>query len=53
MKSRPRNLPADQRRAATVEAVIELAAEHNPGDIMFSHLLWSFLHKSALFEEDK
>lgn len=33
MKSRPRNLPADQRRAATVEAVIELAAEHNPGDI--------------------
>ncbi|MBZ0145253.1 MAG: TetR/AcrR family transcriptional regulator, partial [Rhodocyclaceae bacterium] len=26
-------LPADQRRAATVEAVIELAAERNPGDI--------------------
>lgn len=33
MKSRPRNLPADQRRAATVEAVIALAAELNPGDI--------------------
>jgi AcrR family transcriptional regulator len=33
MKSRPRNLPADQRRAATVEAVIELAAEHNPSEI--------------------
>lgn len=30
---RPRNLPADQRRAATVEAVIELTAEQNPGDI--------------------
>ncbi|MDP1612530.1 MAG: TetR family transcriptional regulator [Sulfuritalea sp.] len=30
---RPRNLPADQRRAVTVEAVIELTAEQNPGDI--------------------
>ncbi|KAB2850281.1 MAG: TetR/AcrR family transcriptional regulator [Hyphomicrobiaceae bacterium] len=33
MKTRPKSLPADQRRAATVEAVIELAAERNPGDI--------------------
>jgi AcrR family transcriptional regulator len=33
MKTRPRNLPADQRRAVTVEAVIELAAEHNPSEI--------------------
>lgn len=32
-ESRPRNLPADQRRAVTVEAVIELTAEQNPGDI--------------------
>ncbi len=28
-----RNLPADARRAVTVEAVIELAAEQNPDDI--------------------
>ena len=33
MSSRTRPLPADERRAATVEAVIELAAEQNPGDI--------------------
>ena len=30
--SRP-YLPADQRRSATIDAVIELAAERNPGDI--------------------
>ena len=33
MTPRPRNLPADERRAVTVEAVIELAASRNPGDI--------------------
>jgi AcrR family transcriptional regulator len=33
IESRPKNLPADQRRAVTVEAVIELTAEQNPGDI--------------------
>lgn len=33
MNLRPRPLPADERRAATVEAVVELAAEQNPGDI--------------------
>lgn len=33
MSLRPRPLPADERRAATVEAVVELAAEQNPGDI--------------------
>ena len=33
MSQRPRPLPADERRAATVEAVVELAAEQNPGDI--------------------
>ncbi|MFA4969188.1 MAG: TetR family transcriptional regulator [Sulfuritalea sp.] len=32
-KAKPRNLPADQRRAVTVEAVVELTAEQNPGDI--------------------
>lgn len=33
MSLRPRPLPAGKRRAATVEAVVELAAEQNPGDI--------------------
>ena len=33
MPSRSKNLPADERRAVTVEAVIELAATQNPGDI--------------------
>ena len=33
MPSKPRNLPADERRAATVEAVVDLAAEHNPSEI--------------------
>lgn len=33
VESKSRNLPADQRRALTVEAVIELTAEQNPGDI--------------------
>ncbi|MFA6310384.1 MAG: TetR/AcrR family transcriptional regulator [Sterolibacterium sp.] len=32
-ESRSRNLPADRRRAVTVEAVIALTAEQNPGDI--------------------
>lgn len=33
MESNPRHLPADERRAVTVEAVIALAAEQNPGEI--------------------
>ena len=33
MTGRPRHLPADERRAATVEAVVALAAEQNPNDI--------------------
>ncbi|MFA7441002.1 MAG: TetR/AcrR family transcriptional regulator [Sphingomonadaceae bacterium] len=33
MSRHSRNLPAEERRAATVEAVIELAAGQNPGDI--------------------
>lgn len=33
MTSRPTPLPADERRAATIEAVVALAAEQNPGDI--------------------
>ena len=31
--TRPKNLPAEERRNVTVEAVIELAATTNPGDI--------------------
>lgn len=33
MSGRPKHLPADERRAATVEAVVDLAAERNPSDI--------------------
>ena len=33
MSGHPKHLPADERRAATVEAVVDLAAEQNPSDI--------------------
>lgn len=33
MSEHPKHLPADQRRAAAVEAVIDLAGEQNPSDI--------------------
>lgn len=33
MEISPKHLPADERRAVTVEAVIELAASQNPGEI--------------------
>ena len=33
MSRRPKHLPAEERRAATVVAVVELAAEQNPSDI--------------------
>ena len=33
MNGRSKHLPADERRAATVEAVVDLAAEQNPNDI--------------------
>lgn len=33
MIPRPRNLPAEQRRAVTVDAVVELAATRNPNEI--------------------
>ena len=33
MQESPRHLPADERKALTVEAVVELAAEQNPSDI--------------------
>jgi len=33
MDTRRRHLPADERRSVTVRAVVDLAAEQNPGDI--------------------
>ena len=33
MSTRPKNLPASERRAVTVEAVVELAATTNPSEI--------------------
>ena len=33
MNTRSKNLPADERRAVTVEAVVTLAASKNPGEI--------------------
>ena len=33
MNKRPKHLPASERRAATVEAVVDLAGEQNPSDI--------------------
>ena len=33
MQARSKHLPADERKAVTVEAVIELAAEQNPSEI--------------------
>lgn len=33
MNTRSKNLPAEERRAVTVEAVVSLAAEQNPNDI--------------------
>ena len=33
MERNPKHLPADERRAVTVEAVIELAAGQNPSEI--------------------
>ncbi len=33
VNERPQHLPAEERRAATVQAVVELAAEQNPSEI--------------------
>ena len=33
MSGHPKHLPADERRVATIEAVVDLAAEQNPNDI--------------------
>lgn len=62
MADLPKHLPADERRAATVKAVVELAAKQNPSEItttaiaqhmgltqgaLFRH----FPNKSAILEE--
>ncbi len=36
METHPKHLPADERRAVTVEAVVDLAAEQNPSEITTS-----------------
>jgi len=36
MATHPKHLPAEERRAVTVEAVVELAAEQNPSEITTS-----------------
>lgn len=47
---RPKHLPADERRAVTIEAVIELAAEQNPSDITTSAIAQRMgLTQGALF----
>lgn len=50
MSERAQHLPADERRAATVEAVVALAAEQNPSDITTSAIAKRMgLTQGALF----
>ena len=50
MTERPRHLPADERRAATVAALIDLAARQNPSDITTSAIAERMgLTQGALF----
>lgn len=50
MSARGRRLRADERRAVTAEAVVELAAEHNPSDITTAAIAQRMgLTPSALF----
>jgi AcrR family transcriptional regulator len=50
MRQRPKHLPAEERRAATVEAVIDLAGEKNPSDITTSDIAKRMgLTQGALF----
>ncbi len=50
MKSRRQHLPAEERRAVTVEAVVELAAEQNPSEITTSAIAERMgLTQGALF----
>lgn len=50
MAGHPKHLPADERRAATVNAVVNLAAEQNPSDITTSAIAQRMgLTQGALF----
>jgi AcrR family transcriptional regulator len=50
MTPQPKHLPADERRAATVEAVVALAAKQNPSDITTSAIAKHMhLTQGALF----
>ncbi|WP_027996722.1 TetR/AcrR family transcriptional regulator [Simplicispira psychrophila] len=50
MTTLPKNLPADARRAATVEAVVALAATQNPSDITTTAIAQQMqLTQGALF----
>lgn len=50
MTPRPRNLPADERRAVTVAAVIDLAAVQNPSEITTAAIAQQMgLTQGALF----
>lgn len=50
IEPKPKNLPADQRRAVTVDAVIRLTAEQNPGDITTAAIAqYMNLTQGALF----
>lgn len=50
MENLPKHLPADERRAVTVEAVIALAATQNPGEITTSAIAKHMnLTQGALF----
>lgn len=50
MPSKPRNLPADERRAVTVETVVELAGEQNPSEITTADIAQRMnLTQGALF----
>lgn len=49
-KTGSKHLPAEQRRAATVKAVLDLAARHNPGEITTSAIAQEMnLTQGALF----
>lgn len=50
MKSHSKHLPADERRALTVEAVVDLAASHNPSEITTAAIAMHMnLTQGALF----
>lgn len=50
MSTPPKHLPAEERRAATVEAVVHLAAEQNPSEITTSAIAQRMgLTQGALF----